>query len=82
MLTGDVFAAETTNEAKVNEHVRLTLELGDPEITIDLREHKDKKSSKYDIFWKTAAQFLAGRAADTVTSVDECRHGILQLQSQ
>ena len=74
MLTGDVSAAETTNEAKVNEHVRLALELGDPEITIDLHEHKDKKSSKYDIFWKTAAQFLAGKAADAVTAVDERRH--------
>ena len=74
MLTGDVSAAETTNEAKVNERVRLALELGDPEITIDLREHKDKKSSKYDVFWKTAAQFLAEKAADAVTAVDERRH--------
>ena len=74
MLTGDVSAAETTNEAKVNERVRLALELGDPEITIDLREHKDKKSSKYDIFWKIAAQFLAGKAADAMTAVDERRY--------
>src|ERR1044072_988961 len=74
MLTGYVSAAETTNEAKVNERVRLAWELGDPEITIDLREHKDKKSSKYDIFWKTAAQFLAGKAADAMTAVDERRH--------
>jgi hypothetical protein len=74
MLTGDVSAAETTNEAKVNERVRLALELSDPEITIDLHEHKDKKSSKYDVFWKTAAQFLAGKTADAVTAVDERRH--------
>src|ERR1044071_6698906 len=37
MLTGDVSAAETVDEAKVDERVRLALELGDPEIAIDLR---------------------------------------------
>jgi hypothetical protein len=37
MLTGDVSKANTTNDAKVNERVKLTLEFGDPEITIDLR---------------------------------------------
>jgi hypothetical protein len=74
MLTGDVSAAENTIEAKVDERVRLALELGDPDITIDLREHKDRKSSKFDIFWKVAAQFLAGKAADAVTAVDERRH--------
>jgi hypothetical protein len=59
MLTGDVFAAENTIKAKVDKRIRLALELGDPDITIDLQEHKDKKSSKFDIFWKVAAQFLA-----------------------
>ena len=36
MLTGDISAAVTTNVAKVDERVRLALELGDPEITIDM----------------------------------------------
>jgi len=63
MLTGDNSAAETVNEAKVDERIRLALELGDPEIAIDLREHNNRQPSKYDIFWKTAAQFLAGKAA-------------------
>ena len=74
MLTGDISAAVTTNVAKVDERVRLALELGDPEITIDLREHNDGQPDKYDIFWKTATQFLAGKAADNVTAVDERRH--------
>src|SRR3954453_12537830 len=74
MLTGDVSAANTTNVAKVDECVKLALELGDPEITIDFREHKSGGSSKYDTFWKIAAQFLAGKAADAVTAVDERRH--------
>ena len=74
MLTSDVSAANTTNDAKVDECVKLTLELGDPDITIDLREHRSGRSSKYDTFWKIAAQFLAGKAADVVTAVDERRH--------
>src|SRR3954449_3683639 len=74
MLTGDVSAANTTNDAKVNKRIRLALELGDPEITINLREHRSGTSSKYDTFWKTAAQFLAGKAADAVTAVDKRRH--------
>ncbi|UZO26658.1 uncharacterized protein OCT59_018872 [Rhizophagus irregularis] len=39
MLTEDFSAANTTNDAKVDERVNLALELGDPEITIDLCEH-------------------------------------------
>ena len=54
MLTGDISAAVTTNVAKVDERVRLALELGDPEITIDLREHGSGRFSKYDTFWKAA----------------------------
>ncbi|CAB4395230.1 unnamed protein product [Rhizophagus irregularis] len=74
MLTGDISAAENAIEAKVDERVRLALELEDPEITIDLREHNDGQPGKYNDFWKITAQFLAGKAADTVTAVDECRH--------
>ncbi|PKC59726.1 hypothetical protein RhiirA1_426666 [Rhizophagus irregularis] len=70
----DISAAENAIEAKVDERVRLALELGDPEITIDLREHNDGQPGKYNDFWKITAQFLAGKAADTVTAVDERRH--------
>jgi hypothetical protein len=54
MLTGDTSAVEAINKAKVDERIRLALELGD--------------------------QFLAGKAADAVTAVDEHRHDtIVQL---
>uniref|UniRef100_U9T5Z8 Uncharacterized protein n=1 Tax=Rhizophagus irregularis (strain DAOM 181602 / DAOM 197198 / MUCL 43194) TaxID=747089 RepID=U9T5Z8_RHIID len=74
MLTGDISAAETANEAKVDARVKLALELGDSEVAIDLREHNDGQPTKYDIFWEVAAQFLAGKAADAVTATDERRH--------
>ena len=74
MLTGDTSAAETANEAKIDERVRIALDLGDPEITIDLREHNNGRPSKYDIFWEIAAQYLEGKAVDTVIAVDKRRH--------
>ncbi|EXX66657.1 hypothetical protein RirG_121690 [Rhizophagus irregularis DAOM 197198w] len=74
MLTGDISAAETANEAKVDARVKLALELGDSEVAIDLRENNDGQPTKYDIFWEVAAQFLAGKAADAVTATNERRH--------
>ncbi len=50
MLTGDNSVAKTANEAKVDERVKITLDLSDPEITIDLREHNNGRPSKYDSF--------------------------------
>ncbi|GBB99002.1 hypothetical protein RclHR1_33920001 [Rhizophagus clarus] len=50
-------------------------ELEDPEITIDLHEHRSESSRKYDIFWKIVAQFFAGKVADVITAVDKCRYG-------
>ncbi|GES78276.1 hypothetical protein GLOIN_2v1880501 [Rhizophagus clarus] len=44
MLIGNVSAAENTIEAKVNERIRLALELENSDITINLSEYKDKKS--------------------------------------
>jgi len=50
ILTGDVSAAENLNEAKVDERIKLALELKDPEITIDLHEHNYGRPGKYDAF--------------------------------
>ena len=77
MLTGDVSAAESANEAKIDKRVRLALELGDSEIVIDLREHNNGRPGKYDIFWKVAVKFLVGKAADAITAVDERRHDMI-----
>uniref|UniRef100_U9SMV1 Uncharacterized protein n=1 Tax=Rhizophagus irregularis (strain DAOM 181602 / DAOM 197198 / MUCL 43194) TaxID=747089 RepID=U9SMV1_RHIID len=79
MLTGDISAAETANEAKVDARVKLALELGDSEVAIDLREHNDGQPTKYDIFWEVAAQFLAEKAADAVTATDDAQWLRLQF---
>ena len=74
MLTGDTSAAKTTNETKIDECVRNALDLGDPEITIDLREHNDRRPSKYDVFQEIATQYLEGKVVDAVIAVDERRY--------
>ena len=48
-----------------------------PDIIIDLCKHKDKTTSKYDIFWKVATQFLAGKAADAIIAVDVYKHSTI-----
>ena len=53
------------------------MELGNSEIVIDLREHNNKRPGKYDTFWKVAAKFLARKAADAVTAVDERRYDMI-----
>ena len=50
MLTSDISAANTTDDTKVDERVRLALELKNPEITIDLHKYNDRQPSKYDDF--------------------------------
>ncbi|RHZ55995.1 hypothetical protein Glove_407g10 [Diversispora epigaea] len=45
MLTGDTSSAETVNEAKIDERVRIALDLGDPEITIDLPQFLEGKAA-------------------------------------
>ncbi|CAG8550483.1 3863_t:CDS:2, partial [Scutellospora calospora] len=46
----NISATETTDQAKVNECVRIALDFEDLEIAIDLCEHNSGKPSKYDIF--------------------------------
>src|SRR5581483_8316566 len=52
MLTGDQSAAEHLNETEIDMQVKLVLELGDPEITIDLRKHNTGRPGKFDVFWE------------------------------
>ncbi|RIB27040.1 hypothetical protein C2G38_2161561 [Gigaspora rosea] len=64
MLTGDVSAAESIDEAKINSRIKFALDLGDPGVTLDMCKHNTKRPSKYNEFWETATQYLAGKAAE------------------
>ncbi|CAG8481522.1 15476_t:CDS:1 [Gigaspora rosea] len=77
MLTGDMSASESLDEKIIDTRIRLALDLGDPKVFTDLREHNTRRLSKYDAFWNVVAQFLAGKATDTVVAVNERRHGTI-----
>ncbi|CAG8654999.1 543_t:CDS:2, partial [Scutellospora calospora] len=66
--------SETTDQTKIDKRIKIALDLGDPEIAVDLHEHNGRRPSKYKVFWGVAAKFLEEKAADAVTAVDECRH--------
>ncbi|CAG8847418.1 13572_t:CDS:2 [Gigaspora margarita] len=71
ILTGDSSVPESANIAKIDKRIRLILELGDPKVTVDLREHNPGRPSKFEVFWTVAADFLSKKATDLVTAVDE-----------
>ena len=49
-LTGDSSAASSEIECHVNERVKQALELEDPDLVVDLRQHNKGHSSKYTQF--------------------------------
>ena len=51
-LTGDSSAASSEIECHVNECVKQALELEDPDLVVDLRQHNKGHSSKYTQFGK------------------------------
>src|SRR6185437_1117712 len=73
-LTNDASAAEMANQKKVDERVKLALELNDPKIISNLRELNEGRPSKYDEFWAVSKKFLEGIAQEAVVAIDERRH--------
>jgi len=51
-LTGDASAPSTTHEAEIDKRVAEYLEMEDPDIVIDLREHNCSTSDKFSLFWE------------------------------
>ena len=70
-LTGDSSAASSEIESHVNEHVRQALELEDPDLVVDLRQHNKGNSSKYMEFWEACENYIQGNIE---TAVDDRRH--------
>jgi len=70
-LTGDSSAASSEIESHVNEHVRQALELEDPGLVVDLRQHNKGHSSKYMEFWEASENYIRGNIE---TAVDDRQH--------
>jgi len=57
-LTGDSSASSSEIESHVNECVRQALELKDPDLVVDLRQHNKGHSSKYMEFWEGCRNYI------------------------
>jgi len=70
-LVGDESAAATTNQEEIDEHVNAFFELEEPNLVYDLHELYAGGSSKFDLLWSKAKEFLE---EDVGTAVDDRRH--------
>ena len=57
-LTGDSSVGVTEKVRQMDERLRLMLELGDPEIIVDLRTNNGFKGTKFDIFWDEVSAYF------------------------
>ena len=70
-LVGDESAASSQNEKDIDERIAEVLELGDPEILLDLRSlNGNVKSDMFDVFWNELSLYLE----EINPAVDERRH--------
>lgn len=77
-LTGDSSATDNSRSAEVDQRIRIILELGDPEIVMDLRQNKGFKGTSFDEFWNEMECYFE----ENLLSVHERRHSdILYLPS-
>ena len=67
-LTGDNSANSSEIECRVNEHVKQALELEDPDLVVDLRQHNKGHPSKYNQLWEPCEIYIQGNIE---TAVDD-----------
>ena len=63
-LTGDTSASSSENEKGTDERVRQALDLEDPKVVVDLRQHNKGHPSKYEPFWEACERNSIELAVD------------------
>uniref|UniRef100_U9TKM5 Uncharacterized protein n=1 Tax=Rhizophagus irregularis (strain DAOM 181602 / DAOM 197198 / MUCL 43194) TaxID=747089 RepID=U9TKM5_RHIID len=82
-LLGDFSASENSASQKVDERVDIMIELGDPEFISDLRHlNSGPTNCKYDTFWNYGKKYFESTINETVLTVDERRHDMIQHLAQ
>ncbi|CAG8853261.1 17966_t:CDS:2, partial [Gigaspora margarita] len=77
-LTGDISALENSQSKELDERLRLMLEIGDPDILVDLRINNGFKGTKFNIFWNELKLYFK----ENSLAVQDRRHGsILYMPS-
>ena len=70
-LTGDTSASSSENEKGIDERVRQALDLEDPKVMVDLRQHNKGHPSKYEPFWEACERYILNSIE---LAVDDRRH--------
>ena len=66
---GDTSAPHNTHEGEIDQKIPDYFKTEDPNIIIDLHEHRHSESDKYKPFWAQCRAYL-----QEVTTVHECQH--------
>ncbi len=72
--TNDQSAAATTDQAQLYKRVQLVIDMEDPSIVTNLREHNSGRVAKFDKFWEECSKYLN---EDIGVAVDERRRGTI-----
>ena len=72
LLTGDASSSTNEVEKQVDIRVQQAFDLQDPDVIMDLREHKEGKPPKYSEFFDKTKSYLE----NVVEAADERRHDI------
>ena len=70
-LTGDSSCSDTHAQEEIDSRVKQAIEMEDPDILLDLRQHNKGQCSKYDTFWAECDKLLLESMS---TAVDDRRH--------
>ena len=73
-ISNDQSAAATTDQAEIDKRVQLAIDMEDPDIVIDLREHNTGRAAQFDTFWDECGKYLNEEIG---VAVDERRHSTL-----
>lgn len=70
-LVGDASASCNLSESEIDERVAAVVELEEPSLAFDLRDHFSGRQSQFEMFWQKAKEFLE---EDVGTATDDRRH--------
>ena len=70
-LVGDASASSNLSESEIDERVAALLELEEPDLVYDLRDHFGGRQSRFELFWQKAKEYIE---EDVGTAVDDRRH--------
>lgn len=69
---GDDSASSTTEQAIIDDRIKLIIDMEDPETIADLRSHNGNENTSFSAFWDQCERFLR---EDISVAVDDRRHG-------